>query len=127
MGTMCHDYLEKRNDFEKEYAKVLYLFSTVAWYNGMEDIIKEMYELEPDSETNYIIYHYYDKYFKNEETQDLEAYYQIQVLWMMLINMFGDYGTSPRFGWIEDIKGYKHFLKLLLEDLKRDEDIYEEE
>lgn len=27
--------------------------------------------------------------------------YQCQVIWMILVFMFGDYGTSPRFGWIE--------------------------
>ena len=73
----------------------------------MEEILKEMINLKPDG---HITYHYYNKYFKNENTKDLECYYQIQVLWMMLINMFGEYGTSPRFGWIEDIKGYQKFL-----------------
>ena len=25
---------------------------------------------------------------------------QLQVLWMIAVVLFGDYGTSPRFGWI---------------------------
>ena len=26
---------------------------------------------------------------------------QLQVIWMILVCIFGNYGTSPRFGWIE--------------------------
>lgn len=26
---------------------------------------------------------------------------QLQIFWMMFVLLFGDYGTSPRFGWIE--------------------------
>ena len=36
-------------------------------------------------------------------------------LWFILICRFGDYGTSPRFGWIEDKDGATQFLKSLLE------------
>ena len=36
-------------------------------------------------------------------------------LWFILVCRFGDYGTSPRFGWIEDKDGATQFLKSLLE------------
>ena len=36
-------------------------------------------------------------------------------LWFILVCRFGDYGTSPRFGWIEDKDGAMQLLKYLLE------------
>lgn len=98
-------------------------FCTVIWYNGLEEILKEMIDLEIP-ENRYPQYEYYDKYFANEETKDLETYYQTQVLWMMLVKMFGNYGTSPRFGWIEDIKGYKKFLTEIYDDIIIGDDEY---
>ena len=35
------------------------------------------------------------------------------VIWQMLVLMFGDYGTSPRYGWIVDISGAIAYLKSL--------------
>lgn len=37
------------------------------------------------------------------------------VIWQLLVLMFGDYGTSPRYGWIDDTKGAIAYL----EELKR--------
>lgn len=37
-------------------------------------------------------------------------------LWFILVCRFGDYGTSPRFGWIEDRDGAIRFLERLMED-----------
>ena len=37
-------------------------------------------------------------------------------LWFILVCRFGDYGTSPRFGWIEDRDGAMRFLERLMED-----------
>lgn len=35
-------------------------------------------------------------------------------LWFILVCRFGDYGTSPRFGWIEDKDAAMQFLEYLL-------------
>ena len=35
-------------------------------------------------------------------------------LWFILVCRFGDYGTSPRFGWIEDRDSALQFLEYLL-------------
>lgn len=35
----------------------------------------------------------------------------LQVIWMMCVCMFGDYGTSPRWGWIKDWQGCRTFLE----------------
>ena len=36
------------------------------------------------------------------------------VIWQMLVEMFGDCGTSPRFGWIEKRKECAEFLREIL-------------
>ena len=33
------------------------------------------------------------------------------VIWQMLVLMFGDYGTSPRYGWIDDTRGSIAYLE----------------
>ena len=35
------------------------------------------------------------------------------ILWMVLVDMFGDYGTSPRYGWIEQPHECVEYLKEL--------------
>ena len=35
-------------------------------------------------------------------------------LWFILVCKFGDYGTSPRFGWIENKDGAMQFLGCLI-------------
>lgn len=45
-----------------------------------------------------------------KENAYCEMFYQILVL------MFGDYGTSPRAGWIEDVNGAITFLKYLRDE-----------
>lgn len=38
--------------------------------------------------------------------------YQLQVIWMILVSMFGDYGMSPRYGWInrENQESFNSFI-----------------
>lgn len=36
---------------------------------------------------------------------------QLQVIWMLAVLLFGNYGTSPRGGWIEDVEGFIEFCK----------------
>ncbi len=53
---------------------------------------------------------------------------QLQVIWMLAVLLFGNYGTSPRGGWIEDVEGFIEFCKritrlyqeeIALEELER--------
>ena len=39
----------------------------------------------------------------------------MQMLWMILVQLFGDYGCSPRTGWIEDIAGASKFVRQHIE------------
>ena len=70
---------------------------SVTWYNCLAEIILEW---KNDS--------YFDKYENyclswNWETfkgYDADTQYQLQVIWMICVELFGECGTSPRSGWI---------------------------
>lgn len=34
---------------------------------------------------------------------------QLEVIWMIAVILFGEYGTSPRTGWIENVEGFREF------------------
>lgn len=36
------------------------------------------------------------------------------VIWQILVMMFGDYGTSPRYGWIQKTKECADFLQMIV-------------
>lgn len=80
--------------------------ATVAWYNGwseklceIRDYIKSEIE-KPHEDRFWIIV--FPK-FLDDINPDLYP----RVIWAMMVEMFGNYGSSPRFGWIERNKSRK--------------------
>lgn len=53
---------------------------------------------------------------------DFEVGREFNVIWIMLVEMFGNCGTSPRTGWIEDCKACAEFLEQVVEIEERDEE-----
>ena len=51
------------------------------------------------------------------EKCNIDMYYdeELNVLWLLLVEMFGEYGTSPRSGWIEKRKECADFLETIVE------------
>lgn len=80
---------------------------SVTWYNGLaEEIIhwKDDGYFE-EGESGSLIW-YWDKF----NDFSLEKRDQIEVIWMICVNLFGDYGTSPRSGWIENREAFYEFV-----------------
>lgn len=73
----------------------------VVWYNGFGEIISEWEKLEPEDG---IIHAEYYKHGYDPNTID-----QLEPIWMTAVLLFGDYGTSPRSGWIEDVESFRKF------------------
>ncbi len=46
----------------------------------------------------------------SEIWEDGGIYEQMQLFWMICVLLFGDYGTSPRFGRLTDIEGFYSFI-----------------
>ena len=79
-------------------------------YNCYDDIVRSLLEhISMFSEGKTILPPKNLKY--GDESETVEA-----IIWFLLVCMFGDYGTSPRFGWIGKKKEAISFLNSLLSD-----------
>lgn len=73
-------------------------------YNGLTDLVRQWLAIKPSPRI--ISCPYWDQVDHNSS-----EYHQLQVIWMICVAKFGEYGTSPRFGWITDIKGFREFIE----------------
>ena len=90
---------------------------SVTWYNGLAERIVTWKNME-----NYNVRQTYGEYypegwlspsmrFLTSLTED--GYEQLQVIWMICVMLFGDYGTSPRNGWIENKDEFFTFIDMI--------------
>lgn len=83
---------------------------SVTWYNGLAEYVlrwkQDALAWKQDelavSESKYERFSVDCTTYGVEEPDD-RVLYQLQVLWMIAVDKFGDYGISPRTGWIENI------------------------
>jgi hypothetical protein len=96
---------EQRTNLEKMRDAL----DSVVWYNGYWDNVKEWID-------------------DLEKLSGVETFYHpksititdggLEVLWMICVLLFGNYGTSPRSGWVEKTKECREFLIWLTKDTK---------
>lgn len=84
---------------------------SVVWYNGYWVIVKKWIEALEDPKSNHI--HRPDEYRGDGG---------LEILWMICVLLFGNYGTSPRSGWIEKTKECREFLIWLTKNAKEYEE-----
>ena len=111
--------------------KMLDALRSVFWYEGLltEDdsgnystncwLVKFIDDLERNASTKYQNMYTVDdlESFNKNNDFDEDGFDQRErhsVIWQMLVEMFGDCGTSPRFGWIEKRKECAEFLREIL-------------
>lgn len=91
------DMLKEKDNIIKS---LLDSIDLVVWYNGhyekLEKIKNEISEIKENE-----IYRFD---YENDE--------QFQVIWMILVELFGNYGTSPRSGWLE-MKNKDRIIKFI--------------
>ena len=70
------------------------LLDSITWYNGIyEPLLKLKEKISVYDEDKFVhVLRPEEDIFKDE---------QFEIFWMMLVLQFGDYGTSPRTGWLE--------------------------
>lgn len=91
------------DSYEVERAIKLLVF-----YNGYGGIVRSLlHHISEYPQNKQILPPDGIKYGDEDET--VEA-----VLWFLLVCMYGDYGTSPRFGWIENKEKAINFLNGIL-------------
>lgn len=96
-------------------------FMWLARYNGYLEEVNDIYEkLKSSTEISYIT--------RPEKWREKEGYGVDElcgIFWSWLVMMFGDYGTSPRFGWID--KENTKYLIEVFDDFKKDCDFTNKE
>lgn len=94
---------------ENNQYDILSALKDICWYNGHEEEIEELIDYVQKSHEKYSIL--MPEFLKNNDCD-----YFVNIIWQMLVLLYGDYGTSPRYGWIEIINKDKviSFLQFLI-------------
>lgn len=80
---------------------------SIIWYNGHYEWLKELRdELAKRQEFE----------FYNCPLDVSEWHTEKHAIWMLLVGMFGDWGTSIRSGWIENFEGCIKFIDAICEE-----------
>lgn len=90
----------------RQLRKTALALSRACWYDGLETFLLivagDMKKVINDGGKHH--YTYTDDFNGGAE----------RLLWSMLVLMFGDYGTSPRVGWIDDMTGCIEFIEFFV-------------
>lgn len=97
------EYLAYTSGYHNCEDKFLSVLDSIVWYNGLGEIVLQWKDKEPNI-TGYISPDYRDKGY------DVETVANLEFIWMIAVLLYGDYGTSPRSGWIKDCQGFKTFI-----------------
>ena len=95
--------LNKMSEISKE--SLIAALDSVTWYNGLAEYVMK-WKTDCPKVNGTIVSE--ESYCCGEI--DSVIYDQLQVIWMICVELFGDYGTSPRSGWIEDVDGFCKFI-----------------
>ena len=99
LKTVMEEYMENLTELIQEIIGSGYEdFQTMIWYNGYGEIIQEWRKLNAIN-TDGII-RPMDNY--GLDSNSSSEYSALQFIWGTAVYKFGDYGTSPRFGWIDN-------------------------
>ena len=99
-------------------AKLYEALETIIWYDNHSEWLRELCgELEKTKKEGHCVYGIPDY---------IEWHTETHTIWMLLVGVFGDWGTSIRSGWIEDIDGCIEFIQGLIK-VANDEEETEDE
>ena len=102
--------------------KLLDAMDSVTWYNGLAVKILEwkkpgVVDYNPRDGLHYFG-NKLDAWFNQLAPEDK---HQIHLFWMIGVCLFGNYGTSPRYGWIERWEDFCEFIDLVTTAYQEDQ------
>ena len=89
------------SDEQETFADMLFW---ALWYNGHDEHVSMLADMLEHIER----LTFDDELFKMVDYGDDNM---MQMLWMILVQQFGDYGSSPRYGWVDDTDGAAKFIR----------------
>ena len=97
---------------------------SVTWYNGLAEVVLTWKDLKPEHRHVSCPDNYGYKISGLLSVGEKEYLAQLQVIWMICVVLFGDYGTSPRYGWIEEksLKDFHAFIDSITKTQKEADD-----
>lgn len=102
--------LDMESNMGGDYVNLERAIKYLVDYNGYSEIVQSLLRhIYKFSKNEFITSPDWLKY--GNEIETVEA-----IMWFLLVCMFGEYGTSPRFGWIEKRNEAIAFLNSLLQD-----------
>ena len=106
------------NKIQDYNLKLLNALHSWFWYNGLLDSVDEnclilkLISILRETEDEILTFHYLKEKYNIDISSTNE---ELNVLWILLVEMFGNCGTSPRTGWIEKRKACADFLEAIVE------------
>ena len=95
---------------------VINALDSVTWYNGLAETILKWKDIKPKDTIITCLddYGYGEIEMTTESWKDIG---QLQAIWMICVVLFGDYGSSPRYGFIyeKNIKEFHDFIDAITE------------
>ena len=81
-------------------------FKDIVWYDGHYEWLKDLRDelFEHREERHYSM------------PRDIVWHTEVHTIWMLLVGMFGNWGTSIRGGWLEDLDGCIAFIDALCKE-----------
>ena len=118
MAILGGDMLEGKycSGYDEGKKKILSVIDSVVFYNGIGEFVLLWKDKEPDM-SGYIRPDY------REQGYDVETTANLEFIWMIAVELYGECGTSPRSGWIKDIDGFRKFIEVITETYRREGNI----
>lgn len=122
MKVIRREYWPNYKEYEEEIGidDILYSLDSAGSYNGLSRYIQEWKNIPENPYGSYWpIY--------REQTDNIETQAQLQIFWMIAVEMFGNCGTSPRSGWIEkeNLEAFHEFIDRITESQREEDEIDE--
>lgn len=103
---------------EQDYIDAL---SSIIVYNGLGNYILSWMKLRPQQNSFGLEIPSISppENYGAESPEDIS---QLQIIWMIAVMLFGNFGTSPRYGWIDEIEEFERWILNITDDYRRSPD-----
>lgn len=114
LNALCVELFRK----EQMESGVINAINAIVWYNGYYDELRKLKKYISES-INSDVDKYSNAPIPDFISDEYDTDHAIRIIWSLMVYMFGSYGGSPRYGWIEKRDDAIAFIDMIC---KNDED-----